>query len=580
MRTKIIILYFLLTNQCCIGQAFEWVKTFNGINYVSSVGRYFGDSTISYFTPYPSTIFNIDSKGNIIKSSLGVPYTSYFQYDWVDMQPGPSNTIFSRASSSIYDENLDTIKTLPNLGDFYTLVAYGKDGSHIVSNIRNANFSSCSTCYFITRYDKNNNISYSIPFQSKKNSCCLNGLYTYDDDGNFYYGTYVNNYTGIDTLVFNGKNYPITDAYVFSLDSLGNVKYISSNGSKTIVPTYGKMKVGKDKNLYLLNGTGLLLQKYDPQGNIRWNKSCVFKNPAMGTIDIDDSCNIYVATDSYIYKVDSSGNEKFKKAINGTTISLLSIPNQNEIYISGYNGYSFDCFTVSNGSFLAKLYTGTIPAFASISLSGIQLFSNFTQGNFWYRNDTLLAEETNSKILLLSDGLFTLKAYCKKDSIQFHGIKLDTLTGVLSTVSITGATYQWLFNGTSITGANGVNYFPTSVGSYSVIINFDPGNLPNLRTASSNTKTAIYNIKISNTVTALETNNQNPFNIFPNPSQGYFTIQRTNANKEVLEIINVLGITVLTQSIEGVLNTIDLSKSGKGTYYLRLENQIKPLILW
>ena len=57
--------------------------------------------------------------------------------------------------------------------------------------------------------------------------------------------------------------------------------------------------------------------------------------------------------------------------------------------------------------------------------------------------------------------------------------------------------------------------------------------------------------------------------IFPNPTQGLFTI-RTDANKIKVEIYSSLGKLVTSENIISGLQQIDLSKQKKGIYFVKL----------
>lgn len=84
---------------------------------------------------------------------------------------------------------------------------------------------------------------------------------------------------------------------------------------------------------------------------------------------------------------------------------------------------------------------------------------------------------------------------------------------------------------------------------------------------------------------AQETNQQNPLGleqeedvaIYPNPSNGVFTISISNlkAQKLELSIINVIGNEIhretLTRSEPTLTRTINLDRYAKGLYYVKLE---------
>ena len=74
-------------------------------------------------------------------------------------------------------------------------------------------------------------------------------------------------------------------------------------------------------------------------------------------------------------------------------------------------------------------------------------------------------------------------------------------------------------------------------------------------------------------ILAIEEGENNTFHtsIFPNPTQGLFTI-RTDANKMKVEIYSTLGELVASKNIIGGLQQIDLSNEAKGIYFIKLKS--------
>ena len=61
------------------------------------------------------------------------------------------------------------------------------------------------------------------------------------------------------------------------------------------------------------------------------------------------------------------------------------------------------------------------------------------------------------------------------------------------------------------------------------------------------------------------------FNVYPNPTNGVFTIELDNHATYDIKINNVLGQTVYSSTINELLSTIDLSKFDKGIYTIELK---------
>ena len=82
-----------------------------------------------------------------------------------------------------------------------------------------------------------------------------------------------------------------------------------------------------------------------------------------------------------------------------------------------------------------------------------------------------------------------------------------------------------------------------------VRMNFDPGNV--------------------NTVADVK---QSIFNVYPNPSNGVFTIELDATEKHDITVNNALGQTVYSSTINDIITTINLSSYSKGVYTVELKN--------
>ena len=74
-------------------------------------------------------------------------------------------------------------------------------------------------------------------------------------------------------------------------------------------------------------------------------------------------------------------------------------------------------------------------------------------------------------------------------------------------------------------------------------------------------------------------NTVNNVKIYPNPSRGIFTVQSSVfSNSSTLEVYNVLGENVITETTPHVTNTIDLSSRPNGVYFYRVLYESGELI--
>jgi serine protease len=135
--------------------------------------------------------------------------------------------------------------------------------------------------------------------------------------------------------------------------------------------------------------------------------------------------------------------------------------------------------------------------------------------------------------------------------------------GTSSSLTATGATsYTWS-PATTLSAANGsvVAASPTITTTYTVI---------GLSGTCSNTKTITLTVS---TCTGIE--NLNPLNsisVFPNPSNGLFTISNSmNSKKLELVVTNAIGQLIISETaLDAAQLQIDLTKMSKGFYYLKV----------
>ena len=146
-----------------------------------------------------------------------------------------------------------------------------------------------------------------------------------------------------------------------------------------------------------------------------------------------------------------------------------------------------------------------------------------------------------------------------------------TQTGIILTANASTATYQWLDcnNGNLIiAGATNQSFTPIANGSYAVEI-------------TENTcvdTSACFSIT---GVGIIENDFGNSLKIYPNPSKGKFTIETSNIQKNInVSVFSVQGKEIIKRIVYSYDDTkssyeyqVDLSKSPKGIYFIRLWNE-------
>ena len=134
---------------------------------------------------------------------------------------------------------------------------------------------------------------------------------------------------------------------------------------------------------------------------------------------------------------------------------------------------------------------------------------------------------------------------------------IPTISAIDSTLTSSASIgNQWYFNGIIIPGAIDQNYIATAFGNYTVTV--DNGGC---------TATSIPYNYLANQISELT---ENSISIYPNPTNGKFTIKIANTNKTEIEINNIVGELIYKTNFVNQQSTIDLSNMSKGIYFVKV----------
>ncbi len=96
--------------------------------------------------------------------------------------------------------------------------------------------------------------------------------------------------------------------------------------------------------------------------------------------------------------------------------------------------------------------------------------------------------------------------------------------------------------------------------------------LPSDETVYTNGNAFAIRLALDNYV-AIEENTPKTFSIYPNPSDGVFTVNSTEADTNTIEVINVLGEIVSAKTVVGMMNeTFNMSHYKAGLYFVKVSN--------
>ena len=460
---------------------------------------------------------------------------------------------------------------------------------------------------FIVKYDSNGNVIWAINEGSDIGQEGGYGICT-DEFGNCYItGVFRGSaYFGGNSVVSNGGK----DIFIAKYDTNGNVIWLRNAGGSeddysngisidsinNIYITGSSRSDSLYFGIYMINGTGFFIAKYDNNGNCIWVKKgdSEYSNEGLD-IDVDESGNIYAtgAFLDYIYfdtilvinpgggfcpflvKYDNNGNLLWAKSPDPITYSRGNS-------ISAF--HSGGC--IITGYFQSSIY------FESVNLTSygdedIFIARYDENGNIlWAKNagsnirDRAFGITTDNYGNSYITGYFKDTAFFDSHTVTSNGFedifiaKYDSIGNALWAISSGGNAdiplgYDEQGNGITIDYFN--NCYVT--GTFKGTANFNPFSL------SSNGYADVFVVKLNPIITGIsiieETNPK--IKVFPNPFSDYTNIEAyipENMNHAEILIYNLLGIVIKRYNLEQGYNSITVLKDdigADGIYFYALK---------
>lgn len=271
--------------------------------------------------------------------------------------------------------------------------------------------------------------------------------------------------------------------------------------------------------------------------------------------------------------IDSSGNLLLSKNFDNTSFDILRLTPTGILdntfgiggqvhYISGGETTGMQLFT--DGKILVR---GTAPNGGNFAAScGVRFIVDGTPDSTFGSNGLRVLDllndqgsESLNSLLVLPNGQWIAAAtngsfYFKKYGDLFNFPHISQSGNVLSTTG-TG-TYQWFLNGTAISGAINQTFTANQNGNYTVMITDANG--------CKGTST-IFNLStLGINVNSLDKRT----NIYPNPTSGIVSISLENETIDKVEVIDILGKTIITKT--GNYSQIDISELANGIYIFKI----------
>lgn len=190
----------------------------------------------------------------------------------------------------------------------------------------------------------------------------------------------------------------------------------------------------------------------------------------------------------------------------------------------------------------------------------LNVVDSFCQGDsFTFRGHTFTAAGRDTVYLTAAAGCDTVAFLTL--NYKAAGSAVISQSGNILIVNPAAATYQWSLNGTPIAGATSQTYVATQSGVYTV---------------STTSSTLCPATSAGFTVTGVGINEvatSDIFRLYPNPSNGKFTIESSDFAGAEITIYDVLGRAVYQKQLLSSTESVDMSSAVNGTYYLVMKGQ-------
>jgi hypothetical protein len=160
------------------------------------------------------------------------------------------------------------------------------------------------------------------------------------------------------------------------------------------------------------------------------------------------------------------------------------------------------------------------------------------------------------------------------DSLAYSLVAPNTTNYTMPPASINSSSGDMTFNPTTI----GLYAFSMKIDEWRTVSN-------NLYLIGSTFREMLIVVDSSYLISVNEQSIQNNFfTIYPNPTNGIFTIALNNTNNADIEIYSISGQLVLQQKLTQVVNTIDLTNYAIGMYLVKVTTkdnltQLKKLVI-
>ncbi|MDB5283524.1 MAG: hypothetical protein JWO06_2599 [Bacteroidota bacterium] len=476
-----------------------------------------------------------------------VKYDSVGNVKWAK-KAGGSGTDFSQGVS------------IDGYGNAYVAGSFGSSSITFGSNTLTNNG---ANDVFITKYDTAGNVvwakaaggaAYDIAYgiaTDKHGNSCITGIFA---SSTISFGPYT-----------VGNNSGNNDYFIAKYDSAGNAVWASNDWGSTYAQGLA-ITVDEQSNayvtggfegtsivlgtttLYASNGVGnFFVAKYDTSGNVKWAK-------AGGGIDGDAGQSISTDASGNVYLVGDLTSPSI--TLGNTTIFNYDTAGGSSIFITKIAACVLPTAPVAASQ---RICAGNSTVLSATGTGTFGWYSANSGGTYLGSGNSFATPVVNSPTTFYVQDSTCQPSIRTAVTVTVNPKPTATITPLSNDTLTTGSfsSYQWLLNGSPISGATGASYVTVANGNYQVAVVDSNGCMDT---------SAIYSFILLGVAGTGQADN---IHLYPNPSTGLIYCSGLKSG-ETLEIYNVLGEFVYAAPLSGASYLLDMSANAKSIYLYRI----------
>jgi hypothetical protein len=467
---------------------------------------------------------------------------------------------------------------------------------------------------YVVKYNSSGNVIWaksagSADFDEGTSICA-------DDSGNIIVtGVFYGSSISFGNFTLTNFAFGAFDIFTVKYDPVGNVIWAKSAGGNNmdwansvcaddsgnvLVTGYfnsASIAFGNDTLTQSNNGSSkYFIVKYDLSGNELWAKTATGSNDVEGyAVSVDGAGNVFVTgnfqgssvsfgsitlsssglNDIFILKYDPAGNLTWAKSVGGASVELsysICTDKNGNTFVAGY----FSSSSITFGTVTLTLQQGSMNAFvAKYDNSGNVLWAKSAWGNSGQEIYSVSSDTSGNIYVagffsstILDFGTATVvapPANCSPNNCDpLFVAKYDLNGNILCADALSSG-------GDDLCGISADRFGNAYLSGDFMAHTFIVGHDTLIPQGEENIFVAKYNCKGTEGIFGFD--EQNGIEIFPNPSNGIFTVKIENGKIENAEVYNMLGEIVNKNFESNSQMQIDLTTQANGIYFLFIKTE-------